>query len=206
MATLRPLGVGSQILTHGDKIAGFYGEVNGIITADKLRSMAGVTQGTPMQTGDITWLKFSHNYKTLFIAKQTIQAYISWDYLQSLDLIFGRMVEIGGSVYLLRLIQGANTSPSPGVEASNLDLGANNEWSNLISKIHKSGVWGLYEDSEINIGVAGVGNATWAQEVASENINNRVSLGIRGVNGFMHWNSGTKNGAQAWRPVLELLY
>lgn len=201
MSTLRPLGVGSQILTHGDKMAGFYGEVNGIITADELRSMVGVAQGTPMQTGDITWLKFSHNYKTLFIAKQPIQHSISWDYLQSLDLVFGKMIEIGGNVYLLRLMQGANVSPSNVVD------GYNSEWDNLIVKVSTAGLWKLYSDINLGTSASGeIGSATWCQEVRTANIAQRITRGSNYVYGFYSYASSGYLNTVSWRPVLELLY
>lgn len=199
MSTLRPLGVGSQILIHGDKMAGFYGEVNGIITADELRSMTGVSQGTPMQTGDITWLKFSHNYKTLYIAKQPIQHSISWDYLQSLDLVFGKMVEIGGKVYLLRLIQGANINANAHTQLS----GYNSEWDNLI--VNSVNTWNIYTAAEIGVNGAILGRFTWCQEILI--LENRITRGGNSViNGYGNFASNRTDDVLGWRPILELLY
>ncbi|OZV10807.1 hypothetical protein CIW83_18490 [Tissierella sp. P1] len=193
--TLRPLGVGSQILAHGDIVAGFYGEVTGIITADELRALAGVTQGTAMQTGDITWLKFSSNYKTLYIAKQPIQHSISWDYLHERDLVFGKMIEIGNYVYLLRLMQGANISPA------NTSGGYNNEWDNLIVKSHTTGEWGLYSDADLNVNPI----RTIVQEVSSQSTEQRIMRGYT-ISHFGRGGSSDSFNYVAWRPVLELLY
>lgn len=195
MSTLRPIGVGSKTLIHGDKIAGFYGEVIGIITADKLRSIAGVAQGTAMQTGDIAWLKFSHNYKTLYIAKQPIQHSISWDYLQEKDLMFGKMVEIGGSAYLLRLMQGANSSPA------GASGGCNSEWDNLFEKVRIGGLWNVYDSNEL--GLSSNGRVSWCQEVSSIDLLRRIGRQDSGINANI---SSLINIVYGWRPVLELLY
>lgn len=199
MATLRPLGVGSQVLTHGDRMAGFYGEANNIITADELRNIAGVTQGTPLQTGDIIWLKTSSNYKTLYIAKQPIQHSISWDHLQEKDLVFGKMIEIGNYVYLLRLIQGSNTNPIP---AGNNTIGINSEWNNLI--VQYCNIWFNGND----LGFSDNGRWSWCQEVYYSNINNRIQRGGT-LSNVANLNPSASNSVDqlwGWRPVLELLY
>lgn len=196
MSTLRPLGVGSQILTHGDKMDGFYGEVNGIITADELRSITNVAQGSPLQTGDITWLKFSHNYKTLYISKQPIQHSISWDYLHERDLVFGKMIEIDGKAYLLRLIQGNNVSP----RASGVQAGTN-EWDNLMMFLISLG---LYNEVDFGTGATN-GRTTICMEVGVS-LESRVTRGGSSIGGVSDYSSNNTVYVLGWRPVLELLY
>ena len=199
--TLRPLGVGSQILTHGDKMAGFFGEVTGIITADELRNIAGISQGNPLMHGDITWLKFSHTYKTLYVSKVPIQRSISWDYLHERDAVFGKMVEINGKVYLLRLIQGSNINPVP---TTNNTSGINSEWDNLM--VNYVNNWG----GDINfLGlVAGEGGWAHCQEVHASNIANRIQRGgtTANISNLNYINSSNTGISYGWRPVLELLY
>lgn len=198
MTTLRPLGVGSQVLIHGNKMAGFYGEVTGIITADELRNMTGVAQGNPLMYGDITWLKFSHNYKTLFVAKKPIQQSISWDYLHEKDLVFGKMVEIGEYVYLLRLMQGANSSP---VDVNNnTPILYNSEYDKLLVGTMISDL-GINENDIFN-------TYEFAQEVTSNGINNRVLRLFVSVDEarIAYGDSSLNNSNTKWRPVLELLY
>jgi hypothetical protein len=197
MTTLRPLGVGSKILIHGDKVAGFYGEVNGIITVDELRALTGVSQGTPKITGDITWLKFSSNYKTLYVSKVLVQSTTSWDYLHERDLVFGKMVEIDNSVYLLRLIQGSNDNPT---SSSGLNGGINNEWVNLMKNAIAN--WNIYTESDLNIGGY---NATWCQEVI-DGLTKRLTKGVTGIDANNAPTSDSASGLYSWRPVLELLY
>lgn len=195
---LRPLGVGSQTLTHGNLVAGFYGEVSGIITANELRERVGVSQGTAIQTGDITWLKFSSNYKTLYIAKQPIQRSVTWDYLQSLDLVFGKLLEIGNYGYLLRLIQGSNSNPRSGYTHS----GCNNEWENLIVPLVRD--WGVYTLKDII--PYSDGGRTWSQEVWST-VSDRCVAGIStNIANYGNVNSNDNSVLHGWRPVLELLY
>ena len=87
-------------------MAGYYGKVSGLITGDELVAKTGLTAGTTAVSGDITWLKFSHNYKTLLVADRAIKHSISWDNIQAQNLVKGKPIKINGQYYLCRLMRG----------------------------------------------------------------------------------------------------
>ena len=93
----RSLGLGSTTLQAGTDMYGYYGKYQGIITPNALITLAGITEGTTKNdanndpNANITWLKFSHNYKTLFVADRTIRHSISWNHLDSKGLVFGKV-------------------------------------------------------------------------------------------------------------------
>lgn len=210
--SIRGIGPGPDTLIGGDLQAGFYGEVTGLITADDLRTATGVSQGTAMQTGDITWLKFAHQHKTLFIAKQPIQHSISWDHLNAQGVVSsfseggGKLLEINGGFYLVRLMQGCNVNPAPNVTGDSPagTTGINNEWDNLIIPVHGEGGWAQYTNADIVV-ASGDGRATWCQEVHSNDLTRRVIRGRYSVSYFHNNTSSNTASARGWRPVLELL-
>jgi hypothetical protein len=202
-----------ELPPQGNLQAGFYGEATGIITANDLRTATGVTQGTAMQTGDITWLKFAHQHKTLFIAKQPIQHSISWDHLNvngvvsSFSVGGGKLLEINGIFYLVRLMQGSNINPAPnytGSSPSGTILGINNEWENLMIPVHGAGGWAQYTDADLVV-ASGEGRYTWCQEVHSNSLTNRVNRGGISVAYFHYLTSSDARFILGWRPVLEVL-
>ena len=205
MSISRPLGVGSQALLHGDKMAGYYGEVTGLITANELRSKVGITEGTPMQSGDIKFLKYSHNNKTLFIPEKPISHSISWDNLHEKDLVFGKTVEIGGSLYLVRLIQGSSINPATNYNGDTPPAtvtGQNSEWDSLLVPSVKS--WNVVTEDDLGV-LTGDGRYSWCQEVHSSNLTVRVIRGSGSVSSFYHGSSSSSVSVRGWRPVLELL-
>jgi hypothetical protein len=199
---------------QGTTQAGFYGEVTGIITANDLRTATGVTQGTAMQTGDITWLKFAHQHKTLFIAKQPIQHSISWDHLNEKGVISsfsvggGKILEINGIFYLVRLMQGSNINPGPdynAVDSPSGTTGINNEWDNLIIPVHGAGGWAQYTNQQLNVGSSSTGNANFCQEAHQFGTNVAVARGYRSIGDYGYYYINLASTVRGWRPVLEVL-
>lgn len=175
---------------------GYYGKYQGIATPNELIALAGIIEGTTKNDAynnpneDITWLKFSHNYKTLFVADRTIHYSISWNHLDSKGLVFGKVVDIDGQKYLLRLLQGANVNPaSVGGKAN-----SNDEWDSLIGQFTPNE---LYSDSN--------GYRVHCQETVSASIGNNI---FRQTNDITVFSNNTKSNTfmqLGYLPVLEVL-
>jgi hypothetical protein len=208
----RSLGLGSTTLQAGTDLYGYYGKYQGIITPNELISLAGITEGTTKNdaynnpNADITWLKFSHNYKTLFVADRTIHYGISWNHLDSKGVVFGKVVDIDGQKYLLRLLQGANVNPASASGGAN----SNDEWDSLIAQFTpntEDSHWG--RASVDNINISG-GAYTLCQETSGSSITIPLRRGSGTLSEFSIVDYGLYNKDYAWqffgyRPVLEVL-
>lgn len=200
----------SLIITNGrsesSDLYGYYGKYQGIITPNALITLAGITEGITKSdanndpTANITWLKFSHNYKTLFVADRTIRHSISWGHLESKGLVFGKVVDIGGQKYLLRLLQGANVNPASVAGGAN----SNDEWDSLIAAFTPNTADSHWDGVDA-VNASG-GSATLCQETAASSITNMC---YRGQSSVTYINTGNSKAATAsvfsYRPVLEVL-
>ena len=221
MSIVRGLGpgTGTGTLQSGNLTAGYYGKVTGIITGADLFAATGTSEesgsggtgagiSTPVSpdptkgiSGDITWLKFASNNKTIFVADRCLKYYVSWDYLQKNGLVFGKPIEIGGVKYLCRLMQGCNVNPAPNFYGSipytgvgTAIPGINNEWDNLIIP---------YTPLEADSHWTNV--YSWMQEVHSYDLTYRVLRGYFSVSDFISNTSSSVISNRGWRPVLEVL-
>ena len=205
----RSLGLGSTTLIAGNDMYGYYGKYQGIITPNALITLAGITQGTTKNdeynnpNEDITWLKFSHNYKTLFVADRTIHHSISWNHLNSLDLVFGKVVDIGGQKYLLRLLQGANVNPASVSGGAN----SNDEWDSLIVQFTpntEDSHWAI--DDAVN---SSGGSVDFVQETSANELLNVFGRGYtttaNNPNAFSSMSKTSTLSITGYRPVLEVL-
>src|SRR5690606_2765796 len=147
---------------------------------------------------------------------------ISWDHIHSKNAVYGgKVVEIDGQSYKVRLMRGALTDPS---ENNNADRGAHeSEWNRLMLPIHeqantKKWAYPAYVESDIpdwGIGFTdadllthnshGNGSYSWCQETPKSNTAFRVSRGYSGVSNSS-WDTSSHSPAYyGFRPVLELL-
>ena len=175
----------NNTIIAGNQLAGFYGKQTGIITGTELETETGLTAGTLAVSGDITWLKFSHNNKTLFVADRAIRTSISWDDIQAQDLVKGKVIETKGRYYLVRLMTGGNSNPADE---------AGGEWDDLIVAFTSN-------DADSNWD----GVKTWTQEISSTDIANRIHRGDTAVDGIDNIIASTATADYIYRPVLELL-
>ena len=199
----RPLGLGNTTLIDGNDTAGYYGKYQGIYTPNELITVAGITEGTTKDDDfndpdeDITWLKFSHNYKTLFVADRTIHYGVSWSHLESLGLVFGKVVEKDGQKYMLRLMQGANVNPA------SVAGGLNDEWNSLIVAFTPDTAdshWISFDD----VNTSG-GGFSYMQETLASDIAQSIIRGYSTTVGFSQQTKSTTNSIIGYRPVLEVL-
>lgn len=176
----------ADTLQSGNLMGGYYGKVKNLITGNELFVMTGLTVGNTVNSGDITWLKFSYNYKTLLIADRDLKQSISWDDIQAQNLVKGKVIEIAGQKYLCRLMTGGDSNPAST---------SGGEWSDLIEIFTPSD-----EDSHWN------DVRTFTQEISDSNITYRVTRGFDSVSGFSKsTTAGSASANFGWRPVLELL-
>ena len=163
----------------------FYKKVTGIISGSNLRSLTGCTSGTLAHSGDITWLKFKVDGKTLFVADRNIVTGISWDDIDIAGCVRGKIITINGKKYLCRLLTGGNST-----SASR----AGGEWNNTIVK---------YTPNNSDSNWSNV--YSWCQEVSSSSTSTRVERGGSSVSYFARTTSSYTTSAYGWRPILEVL-
>jgi hypothetical protein len=181
-----PLKEQQSQLIAGDLMAGYYGKTTGLITGNDLFAKTGLTAGTTLVSGDITWLKFSHNYKTLFVPNNDLKTDISWDEIQAQDLVKGKPIEIKGKYYICRLLTCSETNPT--------------------SSFVTSGEWNLVKNF-----VPSNSESNWAyrrimfQEIYSGQITTRMSSHTSSLSQLMGNASNLKSSVCGYRPVLEVL-
>lgn len=161
-------------------MAEFLGKVTGLITTTSLCSLAGVSNGTNLSTGDIEWLKFKSNNKEILVSSRNIKNYISWDYLNSLECVNGKVITINNKKYICRLLTGRNANPSST---------AGGEWDELLVNLASSHVYYKYEYS-------------WCIESHTDS-NNAVVRGSSSLSNYGVMSKTTSSTNACWRPVLE---
>ncbi|OZV10806.1 hypothetical protein CIW83_18485 [Tissierella sp. P1] len=193
-----PLGSpGNQDLILGDMSAGYFGTVNNLVTNTQLTNLMGMTAGTLLdaENTDVTFHKFAHKGRILFIPSRPIKHTISWDNIQSQNGVKGKVISIDANMYLCRLMTGSRH-----YYTSNNSMANGGEWYDTFFKFHTTN-GGALTDSDIY--VDGNGSYTLCQEVHSSGIANRV---FRQGRTYMSGVASTSGGSLAgWRPVLEVL-
>ena len=134
------------------------------------------------------------------MADRTIRHSVSWNHLNGLGLVFGKVVDIGGQKYLLRLLQGANVNPaSVGGGAS-----SNDEWDSLIVQFTPDTADSHWQDVDpVNSG--GNGAYSWCQETTTVDILRRLRRGYSTLSGFSYQSATLVHATIGYRPVLEVL-
>jgi hypothetical protein len=190
--------IGNKYLIAGDMQAGYFGTVTNLVTNTQLTNLMGMTNGTLLDPADtdITFHKFAHKGRILFIPSKPIKHSISWDNIQSQNGVKGKVISIDGNMYLCRLMTGSRHyyTNNPSI--------AGGEWEELFVAFHVSN-GGILTDSDIYL--TGNGNFNWCQEVYFDSINNRIIRGRDNVNYFIQGISNTVHETRGWRPVLEVL-
>ena len=153
----------------------------GTVDAYKLASETTTTEEYAQQN------KYLHS---LFIADYAVTHKVSWDDLNTADLIFGKDYAAGGVGYTLR----APSCGSGFIGSGDSERGTpqSNEWDAVLNK--NSGYiknWnGIY---------------SWGQDTTRYNSSNRA---VRGYNSARHWGRNTatfSTPSVGFRPVLEVL-
>lgn len=177
---------GSNTIVEGDSNYGFYGEVasTDLISGNDLASAIGLSAGTS-QNSDAGWLKVVDGNKMLLIAKKTFRHSISWNNINAVDAVFGRIVTIDGVKYILRLL-------------------STTEWDRFMYPLHEdhpngAPAWAEYTNADLNV-ATGDGRYTWTSTPSSSS---RVHRGYSGVSYSSNDYPSSAITASGWRPVLE---
>ena len=153
----------------------------GTIEAYKLTSAMATTEEYAQRK------KYPHS---LFIADYAVTNDVSWDALNTADLIFSKNYASGGVDYTLR-------TPSAGSDCTGLDdfqrgVPQSNEWDTMLNKDS-----GYIQNCN--------GMFSWGQDVSSGVASFRA---IRGYDSARYWsghNATSSNPSLGFRPVLEVL-
>lgn len=182
---------GNEMVIAGTPEYGFFGEVSDeeLISGDDLAALIGLAAGIA-QNSDAGWLKVIDGNKMLLIAKKTFRHAISWDNINAVGAVFGKIVVIGGNVYILRLLTTA-------------------EWNRFMYPLHTTHPenaqnWASYSDCDLLVHNS-CGNGSYSWTTTQQSGSYRV---FRGNNGVTHSSYNTPSSASysdGWRPVLEFL-
>ena len=150
---------------------------------------AGTVNAYKLTTEMATPEEYAHPH-SLFVADYAVTNNVSWDALNTADLIFGKNYASGGVDYTLR-------TPSAGSDCTGLDdsqrgVPQSNEWDTMLNK--DSGYIQNWN-----------GMFSWGQDVSSGGASYRA---VRGYSSARYWNyrSATlSNPIVGFRPVLEVL-
>lgn len=215
-----------------DRDTGYFGRLSSddFISYERLSTKVKFDIGTMMP--DKGWLVFYYRGEIVYIPQHPIRYNISWDDLESAELVFGKDIKIGKQTYNISLPTGAKANPVDDIKWQNasaseeleIDLGYGSVWNELIYRVHKDipGVtdigencsggpqygenWDELTDEELNVNwnKCSVGTATWCQETSSYVSADRV---YRGVTRLAHSNRYTSSYSSVdpgWRAMLKV--
>lgn len=215
-----------------DRDTGYFGRLSSddFISYERLSTKVKFDIGTMMP--DKGWLVFYYRGEIVYIPQHPIRYNISWDDLESAELVFGKDIKIGEQTYNISLPTGAKANPTDDVKWQNasaseeleIDLGYGSVWNELIYRVHKDipGVtdigencsggpqygenWDELTDEELNVNwnKCSVGTATWCQETSSYGSTDRVYRGNFRL-AFSSWTtSSSSNVNLGWRAMLKV--
>jgi hypothetical protein len=122
-------------LVAGTYEQGYYGEVSSVdfINGDALATQIGLTTGTAFNS-DAGWLKFSLDYKTLYVSKRPFRYSVSWDQINAVGAVFGTtQVTINGKTYKVRLLKGRGDNLiNAAVKGYDVPATHGSEWNRLM--------------------------------------------------------------------------
>lgn len=181
---------GNKEIIAGTPEYGFFGEVSSeeFISGDDLCNLLGLTAGVS-QNSDAGWLKVIDGDKMLLIAKQTLRHSISWNDINAVGAVFGRIVAIDGIKYSARLLSTV-------------------EWDRFMYPLHidhpnNAPTWAEYTDCDLLVrDTCGNGSYSWTSTPSDSY---RVIRGGTSVSYSDSRGSSFKRVDYGFRPVLEVL-
>src|SRR5690554_2115765 len=112
-------GPGSTELKLGTDVLGYYGELlqTDVVSVQLLLDAVGLSSiGTAITIdNNLRWHKFVRNGKILFVPNRSLRYNVSWDQLNNLDLVEGKLITVGRDSYLVRLATGADDRDNVGM-------------------------------------------------------------------------------------------
>ncbi|MBD8945659.1 MAG: hypothetical protein EGR79_12325 [Ruminococcaceae bacterium] len=153
----------------------------GTVNAYKLTSAMATTEEYAQQN------KYAHS---LFVADYAVTNDVSWDDLNTADLIFGKDYAIGGVGYTLRAPSVG--SDSTGWDDSQRGVPQSNEWDTMLNK--DSGYIQNWNKMYL-----------WGQDTFSGNASCRAVRGYHSARFWGYFSSSGRNVSLGFRPVLDVL-
>jgi len=153
----------------------------GTIEAYKLTSAMATTEEYAQQN------KYPHS---LFVADYAVTNDVSWDALNTADLIFSKNYASGGVDYTLRALSvGSNYTGSGNSERG---VPQSNEWDTMLNK--DSGYIQNWNEMY-----------SWGQDTVSDDASHRAFRGYTSARGYGWDTSSRRHAFYGFRPVLEVL-
>ena len=153
----------------------------GTVNAYKLTSATATTEEYAQQN------KYAHS---LFIADYVVTNDVSWDTLNTANLIFGKNYASGGVDYTLRALSvGSNYTGSGNSERG---VPQSNEWDTILNK--DSGYIQNWNEMY-----------SWGQDTVSDDASHRAFRGYTSARGYGWDTSSRRHAFYGFRPVLEVL-
>lgn len=198
---------------------------NGLPTGTSLAQTLGIGNTTPevLINNDSGWLKFVHKGKIKYVAKKPFMHTVSWNDIAKAEAVYGnRTVRIGGRLFRVSLLSGAEADPSSWTTSSTAtdNKGAGSEWNELIYRVHTDvptdgtttnhggkqvgSNWWNFNNTDIVVG-AGNGRSTLCQETLSYDTAGRVVRGYGSLSTFGNFASSYTDTSLGWRPCLTLI-
>ena len=153
----------------------------GTVNAYKLTSETATTQAYAQRE------KYPHS---LFVADYVVTNDVSWNTLNTADLIFGKDYASGGVGYTLRAPSVG--SDSTGWDDSQRGMPQSNEWDTMLNK--DSGYIQNWNEMY-----------SWGQDTVSVDASSRALRGYNSARGYGWDASSRRNARYGFRPVLEVL-
>ena len=153
----------------------------GTVAAYKLTSEMATTEEYAAQN------KFAHS---LFMADYAVTHTVSWDELNTADLIFGKDCAAGGVEYMLRAPSVGSGSTGSG--ESKRGTPQSNEWDRILDKNdgYIKNWFGMY---------------SWGQDTLSTSASDRAARGYFPPGGWSSAPASHQDAVAGFRPVLEVL-
>lgn len=197
-------GAGEQKPIAGNFHLGYFGNVpnDQLITPGDLADRVGFTVGTDVNQ-NYPWIKFGYKGKFLFVAQRPFKHSISWDQLDTLDLVYGnRQILIGSDMYKVRLIEGTNVEPgaTSDIEGS--------EWNDLMYRVSSTNTgldnWSSMSNSVLGLSLS-TGSRTLTQNTLVTNDGSAIHRGLNAITAVGSIAKSSVHSNNGWRPVLELI-
>lgn len=167
------------------------------ISGSGLAALVGYTEGT-LANDDVPWMKFvTSDGRTRYIPQRPIRFSVTWEALNALNLVLGKVFTIGGKSYRVRLMTGAKTDPSDTAPES---MGG--EWTELMTPVH-DGTWASFTTAELGAGEGTPynGNLTLLKETYTGG--GHLTRGYGGFNDLWYQIPNSTHEGYSWRPILE---
>lgn len=160
---------------------------NELINYSDLASLVGLTAGTTINAS-APWMKFNADGVNYFIPQKPVRTNLNWNNLNTVGLVFGKVISIQGKNYLIRLMTGATTDPG------NIPGG---EWDKFMYELEFSDAE-LGLDSTVNL----QGRANYVKETHTNGSQYCVNRGYTGKTGLSYSTKSIANSNAGWRPIL----